>query len=109
MIFAFSVNTFVFEQLFAMEGCTELEIVGTSMLLDERKSNYEALSFNNVDPEIKCGETGVHNMISIVYIGLWFVVLPFIVVLKSPREYIIDYSGYLVKFFMLLVVKKTGD
>ena len=63
------------------------------------------MSYNYYDTELKCGGSGVNIIIKLVYILVWCIALPILVVLKSPREYIIEYVGYMIKILLVIVAK----
>lgn len=103
MVLAFMMNTQITQQFLLYLACQDIEYAGPP------KDSMTVVAFNYYDSAMVCDSAAIasYGMIScfLAYVLIWVVLAPTFLLLKSRKEFIIEYFGLIIKLVLVIVAQ----
>jgi hypothetical protein len=100
---AFMMNTQITQQFVMYLACQDVEYAGPP------KDSKAVVAFNYYDSAMVCDSSAVASAGTVIcflgYVLVWVVLAPSYLLLKSSKEFIIEYFGLIVKLVLVIVAQ----
>lgn len=108
MVLAFMMNTQITQQFLMYLVCQDIEYAGPHHTKNS-KDSVAVVAFNYYDSAMVCDSAAIASSGMIIcflgYVLIWVVLAPTYLLLRSRKEFIIEYFGLIIKLVLVIVAQ----